>query len=125
MWNNRGKAWKRSAGAPAGGGGGGRVGEEGLLDLAGLFGSAGGEARPGGGGGAGGGGAVLLLRLRPVVVPTEGAGVRQPVEMAWDEGRFCFQGVNAAGETLSVTLGEMRESARDPWARQFVGYVMQ
>lgn len=120
VWNNRGKGWKRSAGAP-GGGGGGRVGEEGLLDLVGLFGSAGG-ARPAGGG-VGAVEAVLLLR--PVVVPTEGAGVQQPVEMAWDEGRFCFQGVNAAGETLSVTLGEMRESARDPWARQFVGYVMQ
>lgn len=62
--------------------------------------------------------------LQPVVWPTEGGGARQNVEMDWDAARCCYQGSNGAGETLSVTLGEMREMVRDPWGRQFVGYVM-
>lgn len=112
VWNNRVKGWRSAAAARRSSDDGG------FVELAGLFAS---PSSPGGAAGSSRG-AVLL---RPVILPIEGGGVRQPVEMAWDGDRFCFQGVNQDGETLSVTLGEMRESARDPWARQFVGYVMR
>lgn len=97
-WNNRGKGWRVA----------GRRSDEGLVEILSLF-----DLVLGAG-----------ARLFPVVLPTERGGVRQPVHMAWDEERACFLGRNQDGESLSVTLGEMRDMARDPWARQFVGYVM-
>lgn len=97
-WNNRGKGWKAA----------GRRGDEGLVEVLSLF-----ELSPRAG-----------VGLHPIIVPTERRGVQQPVEMSWDGGRACFLGSNQDEETLSVTLGEMKDMARDPWARQFVGYVM-
>lgn len=125
VWNNRAKGWKRASGTGAGagcsggaggGGGGGsgggrrRSGEQGLCELEGLFAQ---QATS------------KVALVQPIVLPTEGGGVRPPVEMAWDTARFCFQGVTLNGETVSITLGEMRDMAKDPWARQFVGYVMR
>lgn len=104
VWNNRVKGWRPAGSAR---------GDEGVVDLVSLF--SGVETAS----------EERSVVVRPVVLPVEGGGVRQPVEMAWERDRFCFEGVNGSGETLSVTLGEMRESARDPWARQFVGYVMK
>lgn len=100
VWNNRVKGWKPT----------GRRSDAGFFELLGLF-----EAPSAG----------PQRALRLVVLPVEGGGVRQPVEMAWDVGRFCFIGGNQDGETLSVTLGEMKDAVRDPWARQFVGYVLR
>lgn len=99
LWNNRSKGWRRA----------GVRSEENLAGLAELFGML----------------PVPGASVRGVVVPTEGGGVRQPVEVAWDGVRGCFLGLNQDGETLSVALGEMRDMARHPWARQFVGYVMR
>lgn len=99
-WNNRIKGWKPSD----------RRSGAGFFQLLGLFESP--STAPG-------------TALRPVVLPVEEGGVRQPVETAWHEGRSCFIGVNEDGETLSVTMGEMKDAVRDPWARQFVGYVMR
>lgn len=97
-WNNRAKGWKPT----------GRGINEDFVDLYGLFGE---EA--------------ALPMLRPLLQPTEGAsGVRQSLEMEWDEGRYCYLGVNTAGERMEVALGEVRDMVRDPWARQFVGYIL-
>lgn len=98
VWNNRGKGWKTPH----------RKEDEGFVDLLGLF------ERPWHAG----------VVVRPIVLPTEGGGVRQSVEMGWDVERSCFLGLNQDGKTLSVTLGEMKDMAKDPWARQFVGYMV-
>ncbi|KAI3396471.1 hypothetical protein diail_12091 [Diaporthe ilicicola] len=62
--------------------------------------------------------------LRVLLAPTEGRGAREPVEMAWDDMRCCFQGTNQEGMDMSVALGEMKDMVRNPWARQFVGYIL-
>lgn len=62
--------------------------------------------------------------LRAFVSPTEHNGVRQPLEMVWDPATFCFNGLNQDNEAISVTLGEMKDMARDPWRRQYVGYIL-
>lgn len=99
VWNNRAKAWKLS----------GDRGGEGLVELHGLL-----EEPP-----------ERLGIVRPFVSPTEeNGGVRQPVEMEWDAATFCFQGVNQDNESIVITLGEMKDMARDPWRRQYVGYIM-
>lgn len=98
VWNNRAKAWKLS----------GDRGAEGMVELHGLL-----EQPP-----------ERLSIVRPFVCPTEKGGVRQPLEMAWDPETFCFQGVNLDNEAISITLGEMKDMAQDPWRRQYVGYIM-
>ncbi|KAG6357431.1 hypothetical protein INS49_013308 [Diaporthe citri] len=62
--------------------------------------------------------------LRVVLAPTVGRGAREPVEMGWNGAGCCFQGSNQDLGTLSVALGEMKDMVKDPWARQFVGYVL-
>lgn len=98
VWNNRAKAWKLS----------GDRGAEGMVELHGLL-----EQPP-----------ERLSIVRPFVCPTEKGGVWQPLEMAWDPETFCFQGVNLDNEAISITLGEMKDMAQDPWRRQYVGYIM-
>ena len=62
--------------------------------------------------------------LRALLAPTVGKGAREPVEMGWN-GEMCyFQGANQDVGNLSVALGEMKDMVKDPWARQFVGYVL-
>lgn len=85
----------------------GRRSDEGLVGIDRLF------EMPSGGG----------LEIHPLVLPTERGGVRQPVHMSWDHERACFLGSNQDGEVLSIPLGEMKDMAKNPWARQFVGYV--
>lgn len=97
-WNNRGKGWRISD----------RRSDEGLFQIVSLF-----DSLFDGG-----------VDIFPVVLPTERGGVRQPLSMAWNKERACFLGTSQDGEILSVTLGEMKDMARDPWARQFVGYIM-
>lgn len=99
IWNNRAKAWKLT----------GDRGSEGMVELHGLL-----EQPP-----------ERLSIVHPFVSPTERAGgVRQPVEMKWDPATFCFQGLNQDNELISITLGEMKDMAKDPWKRQYVGYIM-
>lgn len=98
-WNNRAKAWRLS----------GDRGGEGLVELHGLL-----EQPP-----------EQLGNVRPLVSPMEKGGVRQPVEMMWDAATFCFQGAYQDSEVISITLGEMKDMARDPWRRQYVGYIMK
>lgn len=96
-WNNRGKGWRAAD----------RRSDEGLVQIVSLFDLA-----------AGGG-----VEIFPIILPTERGGARQPVRMAWDREKACFLGTNQDGEILLVALGEMKDMARDPWARQFVGYI--
>lgn len=98
VWNNRAKGWRLA----------GERSERNIADVAELFDdlSAHGSV------------------LRVLLAPTLGRGAREPVEMGWNGARCCFQGVNQDLGTLSVALGEMRDMVRDPWARQFVGYVL-
>lgn len=97
-WNNRGKGWRVAD----------RRSDEGLVEIVNIFDLA----------GSGG------VDIYPVILPTERGGARQPVRMVWDAEKACFTGSNQDGEVLSVALGEMKDMARDPWARQFVGYIM-
>lgn len=62
--------------------------------------------------------------LRVVLAPTVQRGAREPVEVGWDAASCCFHGVSQDVGGLSVTLGEMKDMVKDPWARQFVGYVV-
>lgn len=98
VWNNRAKAWKLS----------GDRGSEGMVELHGLL-----EQPP-----------EQLGIVRPFVSPVEKNGVRQPVTFSWDAATFSFQGLNQDNEVICITLGEMRDMARDPWGRQYVGYIM-
>lgn len=98
-WNNRGKGWRAAD----------RRSDEGLFQIVSLF-----DALSDGG-----------VDVFPVILPTERGGARQPVSMVWASERACFLGTNQDGEILSVALGEMKDMARNPWARQFVGYIMQ
>lgn len=98
VWNNRAKGWRLA----------GERSERNIGDVAELFDDLSGH------------GSVL----RVLLAPTVGRGAREPVEMDWNGARCCFQGVNQDLGTLSVALGEMKDMVRDPWARQFVGYVL-
>lgn len=98
VWNNRAKGWRLA----------GERSERNIADVAELFDDLSGH------------GSVL----RVLLAPTLGRGAREPVEMGWNGARCCFQGVNQDLGALSVALGEMRDMVRDPWARQFVGYVL-
>lgn len=98
VWNNRAKGWRLA----------GERSEQNIGDIAELFDDLSEHG--------------ALLRV--VLSPTEGRGAREPVEMGWNGTRCCFQGANQDGGDLSVTLGEMKDMVRDPWARQFVGYVL-
>lgn len=98
VWNNRAKGWRLA----------GERSERNIGDVAELFDDLSSH------------GSVL----RVLLAPTVGRGAREPVEMGWNGARCCFQGVNQDLGTLSVTLGEMRDMVKDPWARQFVGYVL-
>lgn len=101
-WNNRGKGWREAD----------RRSDEGLVQIVSLFDSM----------------MAIGVDVFPVVLPTEEkGGARQPVKMIWDSERACFVGMdnNQDGGVLSVALGEMKDMARDPWARQFVGYILR
>lgn len=63
-------------------------------------------------------------QLRVLLAPTVGRGAREPVEMGWNAARWCFQGANQDLGSFSVALGEMKDMVKDPWARQFVGHVL-
>lgn len=109
VWNNRAKAWKLSGAADPGN-------NDNMVELHGLL-----DQPP-----------ERLALVRALVAPTErgGGGTRQPLELAWDPATACFQGGGGGGEkednnnraTISVALGEMKDMARDPWRRQYVGY---
>lgn len=98
-WNNRGKGWREAD----------RRSDEGLVQIVSLFDSF----------------LDIGVDVFPVVLPTERGGVGQSVKMNWNRERACFVGSNHDGDVLSIALGEMKDMARDPWARQFVGYVMR
>lgn len=98
-WNNRGKGWREAD----------RRSDEGLVQIVSLFDSF----------------LDIGVGVFPVVLPTDRGGAGQSVKMVWDRGRACFLGTNLDGKILSVALGEMKDMARDPWARQFVGYIMR
>lgn len=101
-WNNRGKGWREAD----------RRSDEGLVQIVSLFDSI----------------MDVGVDIFPTVLPTEEkVGARQPVKMIWDGERACFVGMdnNQDGAILAVALGEMKDMARDPWARQFVGYIMK
>lgn len=118
VWNNRAKAWKLLSG-------GGDLAADNMVELHGLL-----DQPP-----------ERLALVRALVAPTDGGGARQPLELAWDPAMACFQGgvVGGSGDsgdsgetdnnnnnnnraTISVALGEMKDMARDPWRRQYVGY---
>lgn len=98
VWNNRAKGWRMA----------GERSERNIGDIEELFDDPSAH------------GSLLTVLLAPTV----GRGAREPVEMGWNAARFCFQGVNQDVGTLSVALGEMKDMVKDPWARQFVGYVL-
>lgn len=98
VWNNRAKAWKLS----------GHHDSEGMVELHGLL-----DQPP-----------ERLGIVRPFVSSVEKNGVRQPVTFLWDAATFSFQGVNEDNEVICITLGEMKDMARDPWGRQYVGYIV-
>lgn len=98
VWNNRAKGWRLA----------GERSERNIGDIAELFDDL---SRHG-----------SLLRV--VLAPTVQGGAREPVEVGWNAGRCCFQGVSEDMGSLSVALGEMKDMVKDPWARQFVGYVL-
>lgn len=62
--------------------------------------------------------------LKVLLAPTVGRGAREPVEMSWNAEKCCFYGENQDLGTFSVALGEMKDMVKNPWARQFVGYVL-
>lgn len=97
LWNNRAKGWRLA----------GERSERNIGDIAELFDDL---SRHG-----------SLLRV--VLAPTVRRGAREPVEVGWNAVRCCFQGVSQDMGSLSVALGEMKDMVKDPWARQFVGYV--
>lgn len=98
VWNNRAKGWRLA----------GERSERNIADISDLFDDL---TKHG-----------SLLRV--VLAPTVGRGAREPIEMGWNGGRCCFQGANQDLGTLSIALGEMKDMVKDPWARQFVGYVL-
>lgn len=98
-WNNRGKGWREAD----------KRSDEGLVQIVSLFDTF----------------LDIGVDVFPVVLPTERGGVGQSVKMIWNRDRACFVGSGQDGEVLSIALGEMKDMARDPWARQFVGYVMR
>lgn len=98
VWNNRAKGWRLA----------GERSERNIGDIGELFDDLSAHGS-------------LLTAL---LAPTVGRGARESVEMGWNAARFCFQGVNQDLGTLSVALGEMKDMVKDPWARQFVGYVL-
>lgn len=98
VWNNRAKGWRLA----------GERSERNIEDVSELFDDL---AKHG-----------ALLRV--VLAPTVGRGAREPVEMCWNGARCCFQGSSQDLGSLSVALGEMKDMVKDPWARQFVGYVL-
>lgn len=99
VWNNRAKGWRLA----------GERSERNIGDIAELF----DELSEHG----------SLLRV--LLAPTVGRGAREPVEMGWNGARCCFQGANQDVGSLSVALGEMKDMVKDPWARQFVGHVLE
>lgn len=98
VWNNRAKGWRLA----------GERSERNIGDIGELF-----DDLP-----------ANASLLRAVLVPTLQRGAREPVEVAWDASRCCFQGQRQEGGSLAVALGEMKDMVKDPWARQFVGYVL-
>lgn len=98
VWNNRAKGWRLA----------GERSERNIGDIGELF-----DDLPRHG---------SLLRV--MLAPTVQRGAREPVEVGWNAASCCFQGVSQDVGTLSVTLGEMKDMVKDPWARQFVGYVL-
>lgn len=98
MWNNRAKGWRLA----------GERSERNIGDITELFDDL----------------SKYGSLLRVILAPTLGRGAREPVDMGWNGSRCCFQGANQDLGTLSVTLGEMKDMVKDPWARQFVGYVL-
>lgn len=98
VWNNRAKGWRLA----------GERSERNIRDIAELFDDL---SRHG-----------SLLRV--VLAPTVRGGAREPVEVGWNEARCCFQGASQDMGCLSVALGEMKDMVKDPWARQFVGYLL-
>lgn len=98
VWNNRAKGWRLA----------GERSERNIEDISELFDDL---TKHG-----------ALLRV--VLAPTVGRGAREPVEVGWNGVRCCFQGANQDLGTLSVALGEMKDMVKDPWARQFVGYML-
>lgn len=98
VWNNRAKGWRLA----------GERSERNIGDIADLFDD---PSRHG-----------SLLRV--VLTPTVRGGAREPVEVGWNAVRCCFQGVSPDLGCLSIALGEMKDMVKDPWARQFVGYLL-
>ncbi|POS74183.1 hypothetical protein DHEL01_v207423 [Diaporthe helianthi] len=98
VWNNRAKGWRLS----------GERSERNIGDIAELF-----DDLPRHG---------SLLRV--LLAPTVHRGAREPVEVAWDASRCCFHGLSQDLGGLAVALGEMKDMVKNPWARQFVGYLL-
>lgn len=98
VWNNRAKGWRLA----------GERSERNIGDIAELFDDL----------------STHGSLLRVILAPTVQGGAREPVEVGWNVGRCCFQGVSEDMGSLSVALGEMKDMVKDPWARQFVGYLL-